>query len=661
MGRSLRGLSALAVVAGLAAPSTASASAPANDAFSASSSGAFAASSAPVTYSGTAVDATSEPGEPDHAGQAGREGCSVARCVHSLWYGFTAPRGGPVTVTTCDAETSGAHQLAVYTGSRVDALREVAATNAATFDTATNASLCESTPRAAVVSFVAVAGTAYRIAVSDTLAAARFVVHISYGPYPEFSARPTGRINPLTSVPIFRFVSPTPGSGFRCRLDGEAFADCGPAAWAGDRSFADGTTHTFEATATAAGETFAFPARATFTIDQSPPDTTITSHTREPSAVHETFFVHSSENHQTQSFVCSIDGAAPLTCGGASFDTGDGDFVVHVPCRREHTIALRALDEAGNLDASPARASWTIGDSSDSQPCQAPSISSASLSAGADITTATVIANIGLGGQGTSFRVDYGTTASYDQRTAELPASSSSSDAFLDFLQPSTTYHYRVLAWNASGSDATTDHTFPTLGVTGSPPAAATDNVAQPTPGTAVLGGTVIAHGRCARARFELVRPDGTAVISSTQMWPAIGCGEDVDRLRLPVSGLEPGRTYRFRVVVTSDGGTVASSWASFTAGEPAVTSTTADRPGQAVVATGGLDAAAAQGPTAQSAATPSRATEMVALRRTVARLKSWLIRTRLRALSRRRAIRFGVEWPSGGMLTITLRTTGIH
>src|SRR4051812_50012914 len=100
MGRSLRGLSALAVVAGLAAPSTASATAPANDAFSASSSGAFAASSAPVTYSGAAVDATSEPGEPDHAGQAGRRGRSGPRCVALLGYGVTAPRRRPVTGTT---------------------------------------------------------------------------------------------------------------------------------------------------------------------------------------------------------------------------------------------------------------------------------------------------------------------------------------------------------------------------------------------------------------------------------------------------------------------------------------------------------------------------------------------------------------------------------
>ena len=44
--------------------------------------------------SGSNFDATSEPGEPNHAGNAGG---------HSLWWRWTAPAKGSVQVDTCDS------------------------------------------------------------------------------------------------------------------------------------------------------------------------------------------------------------------------------------------------------------------------------------------------------------------------------------------------------------------------------------------------------------------------------------------------------------------------------------------------------------------------------------------------------------------------------
>ena len=64
---------------------------------------------------GTTIDATKEPGEPSHAGNAGG---------HSVWYSWThtfpAPLG--ISFSLRSANTNFDTLLAVYTGSQVNAL-----------------------------------------------------------------------------------------------------------------------------------------------------------------------------------------------------------------------------------------------------------------------------------------------------------------------------------------------------------------------------------------------------------------------------------------------------------------------------------------------------------------------------------------------------------
>jgi hypothetical protein len=66
-------------------------------------------------HSGTNAEATNEPDEPDHAGLPG--GASV-------WFSWTPPRSGILTVDTCDSDFD--TLLAIYTGT-LGALTEVAA------------------------------------------------------------------------------------------------------------------------------------------------------------------------------------------------------------------------------------------------------------------------------------------------------------------------------------------------------------------------------------------------------------------------------------------------------------------------------------------------------------------------------------------------------
>ncbi len=95
--------------------------------------------------SGSNLQATKEPGEPDHAGDAG--GASV-------WYSWLAPSNMSVTITTEGSDFS--TLLAVYTGSTVSSLSLVASN--ASYDFSISS----------LVNFTATAGTTYSIAVDGS-------------------------------------------------------------------------------------------------------------------------------------------------------------------------------------------------------------------------------------------------------------------------------------------------------------------------------------------------------------------------------------------------------------------------------------------------------------------------------------------------------------
>src|SRR4051794_39704777 len=117
------------LVAALALPAPALAAPPANDDFSASLS---TTSAAPTTFAGTLDGATAQPGEPNHAGTAESEGCTGPACMQTVWWGWVAPRAGLVTMSTCDrVENDLNTQLAVYTGTSLGSLHQVAANDEA--------------------------------------------------------------------------------------------------------------------------------------------------------------------------------------------------------------------------------------------------------------------------------------------------------------------------------------------------------------------------------------------------------------------------------------------------------------------------------------------------------------------------------------------------
>ncbi len=157
---------------------------------------------------------------------------------------------------------------------------------------------------------------------------------------------PTNPTNDTT--PTFTFTSNEAGSTFQCQITATAgYTACTspytPTLPAG--------SYTFRVRATdAAGLQDATPATFTFTIDTTPPDTTITSGPTGTVASTSAAFTYSSTKPTGATFQCALDGAAFSTCPASYTGLQQGS----------HTFQVRAIDAAGNVDPTPAARSWIV-------------------------------------------------------------------------------------------------------------------------------------------------------------------------------------------------------------------------------------------------------------------------------------------------------------
>ena len=153
----------------------------------------------------------------------------------------------------------------------------------------------------------------------------------------------------LTSAapPEFDFSASEPAT-FACSIDGAAFTACtSPALYPG---LAPGA-HTFQVRATdLAGNVDASPAAYTWTVvDTTPPETTITSAPSGTTTSHDASIAFTATEAAT--FECSLDSGPWAACASpASYALADGT----------HVFQVRATDTAGNVDPSPASATWTV-------------------------------------------------------------------------------------------------------------------------------------------------------------------------------------------------------------------------------------------------------------------------------------------------------------
>ncbi|NRB41078.1 MAG: HYR domain-containing protein [Pseudomonadales bacterium] len=148
---------------------------------------------------------------------------------------------------------------------------------------------------------------------------------------------------------FFNFTSTETGSTFQCFLDNSDLTSCNsPINYA---SLAEGN-HSFSVVATdAAGNTDASPASYNWSVDLTPPDTSISSTPDSlTNSTNASFDFSATETGST--FQCSLDGGALSNCSSpnnyAALAEGD------------HTVSIEATDAAGNTDATPATYNWFI-------------------------------------------------------------------------------------------------------------------------------------------------------------------------------------------------------------------------------------------------------------------------------------------------------------
>ena len=176
-------------------------------------------------------------------------------------------------------------------------------------------------------------------------------------PDTSITSQPT---NPTNSGNASLGYTGTDGSGtgiasYECKLDGAAFAACAanPQTYSG---LADGS-HTFQVRAIDnVGNVDPTPAVYTWVVDTAPPDTSITSQPSDPTNSSNASLGYSGTDGSgtgIAGYDCKLDGAAFAACA-ANPQTysalADGS----------HTFQVRAIDNVGNVDPTPASYTWVV-------------------------------------------------------------------------------------------------------------------------------------------------------------------------------------------------------------------------------------------------------------------------------------------------------------
>ncbi len=171
-------------------------------------------------------------------------------------------------------------------------------------------------------------------------------------------------------------------------------------------------------------------------------------------------------------------------------------------------------------------------------------------------TTATLTGHLAEGGRGpiTGCHFEYGTNESYESGPVPcVPGgpygSESTVTAELSGLEPETTYHYRLVASNSAGTGEGADKTitphFVLEALTG--PATSLTNT------SANLTGSYTGDGHDTKYHFEYGSTEAYGEITPEQDG---GAGVGPQTALAPVTGLQPGATYHYRLVATNSFGT---------------------------------------------------------------------------------------------------------
>jgi hypothetical protein len=178
------------------------------------------------------------------------------------------------------------------------------------------------------------------------------------------------------------------------------------------------------------------------------------------------------------------------------------------------------------------------------------------------LTSAKLNGTVTPNGQATSWYFEYGTSTSYGTKTSAKSAGSGTSAVkvatSLTGLRRTTTYHYRLVAVNASGTTVGGDRSFSTSLAPSVRTGAAQDVGAT----TATLTGAVDRRGRATNWYFEYGTSTSYGARTPNRGVPS---GAGARNVTAPLTRLTPGTTYHYRLVAVSDAGTGRGVDATFT------------------------------------------------------------------------------------------------
>ena len=182
----------------------------------------------------------------------------------------------------------------------------------------------------------------------------------------------------------------------------------------------------------------------------------------------------------------------------------------------------------------------------------APTAATGSATA-ATTRSARLAGTVNPNGQTTSWYFEYGASTSYGGRTTARNAGSGARPVNVASspggLRRATTYHYRLVAVNASGTSLGSDRTFRTAG----PPIARTGPTVEIGSNAAKPTGTVNPQGRRTTWYFEY----GTTTRYGSRT-PATGAGSSFrdQAVSAPIARLRTAAAYHYRLVARNDAGT---------------------------------------------------------------------------------------------------------
>jgi hypothetical protein len=195
-------------------------------------------------------------------------------------------------------------------------------------------------------------------------------------------------------------------------------------------------------------------------------------------------------------------------------------------------------------------------------------VAPATFTGGADNVTQTgagLNATLDAGGGETSYRFEYGATASYRLTTTAgtIPASTGPVTVrqVITGLTGGTMDHYRVVATNSAGTSYGADATFTTVAAA-RVPSVATHDASAITKDTATLEARINPQGLSTTYAFDW---GTTTAYGTTTPAASAGQGNSTADFATAIGGLQPYTTYHFRVIATNATGTARGRDHSFT------------------------------------------------------------------------------------------------